>query len=84
MAPKAKVLKAPKATKKHLSLHKAAENAVKHLRKLPPHVRKQMGSLSLKDLSYSSKKFHAKVQLPHQSHNQAMWLQAASNPVVRC
>ena len=74
----------PKATQKHINLHKAAQNAIKHLKKLPPGVRRQIGSLKNSQLSYSSKDFHKKVALPHQKYNLSKWAGVGMNPVVKC
>ena len=77
-------MKKPKATRKHINVHKAAAAAVKHLKKLPPGVRKQIGSLAGKHLNYSSKEFHKRVKLPHQKHNLGEWASTAANPVMKC
>ena len=72
----------PKVTAEHISIHKAAQAAVKHLAKLPPGIRKQLGSLAGKHLNYSSKMFHKKVALPHQNYNVKNW--KPYGPTFKC
>ena len=78
-----------KANLKHINIHKAAQNAIKHLKKLPPGVRKQMGNLSTAQLNYGSTSFHHKVGLPYQQHNKNELAKKKKNPkyqvrLVKC
>ena len=77
-------MKKPKATRKHIDIHKAARAALAHLKKLPPGVRKELGALPGKYLDYASKEFHKRVKLPHQKHNLGEWASTAANPVMKC
>jgi hypothetical protein len=74
----------PKATAKHIALHKAAAAAVKHLKKLPAGTRRKLGNLSLAHLDYKTIGFHKKIPLPHQKHNLAKWGSSVLNPVMKC
>ena len=75
-------MKKPQVTAGQINIHKAAAAAAKHLAKLPPNIRKQLGSLAGKHLNYSSKMFHKKVSLPHQKYNVFNW--AGNTPVMKC
>ena len=84
LTPKYKMQAKPKVTSKHVALHKAAMNAVKHLKQLPPGLRKQLGNLPGKHMNYTSKEFHKRVSLPHQKHNLGSWSSSLRNPIVKC
>jgi hypothetical protein len=75
-------MKKPKITAGQINIHKVAAAAAKHLAKLPPNVRKQMGSLAAKHLDYNSIMFHRKVSLPHQKFNLKNW--GGNTPVMKC